>query len=70
MSKHRPDQGEDRSSVNEGVASPGLRPLRGLRSYLHDLWAARSDPTIPAGTPILHDYPIRRSSSATPWSTP
>lgn len=64
MSKHSPDQGEDRSNLNEGVASPGPRPLRGLRSYLHDLRAAWSDPTIPAGTPMLHDYPIRRSSSA------
>jgi hypothetical protein len=64
VSNHSPDQGEDRSTLSEGVAPPGPRPLRGLRSYLHDLWAARSDPTLPAGTPVLRDYPIRRSSAA------
>jgi hypothetical protein len=70
MSKRSPDQGEDRSNLNEGVAVRGPRPLRGLHWFLRDVRAAWRDPTIPAGTPIVHDYPIRRSGSAAFRSTP
>jgi len=50
------EQAEPRRRIGRGVR----RFLCSLRAALSDLRAAWRDPAIPAATPALRDYPIRR----------
>jgi hypothetical protein len=66
MSELRPDHGDHRSNSEHNVVPPSRRLLRGLQSSLSDLRVALRDPTIPAATPVLRDYPIPVCSKTQP----
>jgi hypothetical protein len=61
MPKRRSEQCEPPADGDENTAvSPSSGCIRNLYSFLRDVRAAWRDPTVPAATPVLSEYPIRR----------